>query len=64
MHESRGLGDVYKRQSGDWERALENVEPDRTRSLYPEKLYIWSRFSQYLNGLRKVARYRRLRGLP
>ena len=49
--------------SGDWERALENVEPDRTRSLYPEKLYIWSRFSQYLNGLRKVSRYRRLRGL-
>ncbi len=48
--------------SADWERALDDVEPDRTRSLYPEKLYIWSRFSQYLNGLRKVAKYRRLRG--
>ena len=49
--------------SGDWEKALKGVEPDHTRSLYPEKLYIWSRFSQYLNGLRKMAKYRRLRGL-
>jgi len=47
--------------SGDWEKVLENVEPDFTRSLYPEKLTIWSRLSQYLNGLRKIAKYRRLR---
>ena len=48
-------------ESGDWEKTLLDVEPDTTRSLYPEKLYIWSRVSQYLNGLRKVALYRRLR---
>ena len=47
--------------SGDWEKVLGDVEPDFTRSLYPEKLYIWSRLSQYLNGLRKIAKYRRLR---
>jgi hypothetical protein len=47
--------------SADWEKVLVDVEPDFTKSLYPEKLYIWSRLSQYLNGLRKVARYRRLR---
>jgi hypothetical protein len=47
--------------SGDWEKVLEDVEPDFTRSLYPEKLTIWSRLSQYLNGLRKIAKYRRLR---
>lgn len=50
--------------SGDWEKVLEDVEPDTTRSLYPEKLYFWSRTSQYLNGLRKVAHYRRLRRMP
>jgi hypothetical protein len=47
--------------SADWEKVLEDAEPDFTKSLYPEKLYAWSRASQYLNGLRKVARYRRLR---
>jgi len=47
--------------SEDWEKVLEDVEPDFTRSLYPEKLTIWSRLSQYLNGLRKIAQYRRLR---
>jgi hypothetical protein len=47
--------------SGDWEKVLEEVEPDFTRSLYPEKLTILSRLSQYLNGLRKIAKYRRLR---
>lgn len=47
--------------SADWEKALEDIEPDLARSRYPEKLYIWSRISQYLNGLRKVAKYRRLR---
>ena len=47
--------------SGDWEKVLEEVEPDFTRSLYPEKLTFWSRLSQYLNGVRKIAKYRRLR---
>jgi hypothetical protein len=47
--------------TADWEKVLDDVEPDFTRSLYPEKLYIWQRVSQYLNGLRKVARYSRLR---
>ena len=47
--------------SGDWEKVLEDVEPDFTKSLYPEKLTIWSRLSQYLNGLRKISKYRRLR---
>ena len=47
--------------TADWEQVLEGAEPDFTRSLYPEKLYCWSRISQSLNGLRKVASYRRLR---
>ena len=47
--------------TADWEQVLEGAEPDFTRSLYPEKLYWWSRISQALNGLRKVATYRRLR---
>lgn len=50
--------------SGDWEKVLDDVEPDTTRSLYPERLYFWRRISQYLDGLRKVAKYRRLRGTP
>ena len=48
-------------KTADWEKVLDDVEPDFTRSLYPEKLHVWQRVSQYLNGLRKVARYRRLR---
>ena len=47
--------------TADWEDVLVDVDPDFTRSLYPEKLQIWSRVSQYLNGLRKAAKYRRLR---
>ena len=47
--------------SGDWEKALEDVEPDTTRSLYPEKLHICRRISQTLDARRKVARYRRMR---
>jgi len=45
----------------DWEQVLDGVEPDFRKSLYPEKLYFWSRISQYINALRKVATYRRLR---
>lgn len=47
--------------SGDWEKVLEDVEPDTTRSLYPEKLAFWRRISQALDARRKVARYRRMR---
>ena len=50
--------------SDEWEKVLEDVEPDNTRSLYPEKLYMWRRVSQALDGLRKVAKYRRLRRNP
>jgi hypothetical protein len=47
--------------SAAWERVLDAVEPDSSRSRYPEKVYFWSRISQYVNALRKVARYRRKR---
>ncbi len=47
--------------TADWEQVLDSVEPDFSRSLYPEKLYFWSRISQYINALRKVAMYRRIR---
>ena len=48
--------------SAGWETILDGVEPDNSRSLYPERLYFWSRISQYINALRKVASYRRKRG--
>jgi hypothetical protein len=47
--------------SDAWERALDSVEPDFSRSRYPEKVYFWSRISQRINALRKVAEYRRKR---
>ncbi|MDH3750828.1 MAG: sulfotransferase [Gammaproteobacteria bacterium] len=47
--------------TADWEQVLESVTPDFSRSRYPEKIYFWSRISQYINALRKVATYRRLR---
>ena len=47
--------------TADWEQVLESVTPDFSRSRYPEKLYFWSRISQHVNALRKVAMYRRLR---
>ncbi len=47
--------------TANWEQVLDSVEPDFSRSLYPEKLYFWSRISQYINALRKVAMYRRMR---
>ena len=46
---------------GDWERVLESVEPELSSSRYPEKVYFWSRISQHINALRKVAMYRRKR---
>ena len=47
--------------SADWEHVLDDVEPDFSRSRYPEKVYFWSRISQRINALRKVAKYRRTR---
>ncbi len=47
--------------SAEWEQVLEDVEPDFSRSLYPEKVYFWSRISQRINALRKIANYRRMR---
>jgi hypothetical protein len=47
--------------SADWEQMLDGVEPDFSRSRYPEKVYFWSRISQRINALRKVANYRRMR---
>ena len=47
--------------SADWEQLLRDVEPDFSRSRYPEKVYFWSRISQHINALRKVATYRRKR---
>ncbi|MDH3351268.1 MAG: sulfotransferase [Gammaproteobacteria bacterium] len=47
--------------SADWEQVLDAVEPDFSRSRYPEKVYFWSRISQHINALRKVAMYRRKR---
>ena len=47
--------------SDEWERVLDNVEPDFSRSRYPENVYFWSRISQRINALRKVRNYRRMR---
>lgn len=47
--------------SGEWEVILDGVVADDSRSFYPETLYFWSRISQYINALRKVASYRRNR---
>ena len=44
-----------------WEGVLDSVEPDFSRSRYPEKVYFWSRISQHINALRKVAMYKRKR---
>jgi hypothetical protein len=55
------LIDCGYESSGDWEAVLADVEPDYSRSRYPEKVYFWSRISQRINALRKVANYRRMR---
>jgi hypothetical protein len=47
--------------SNEWEQVLDGVEPDFSRSRYPEKVYFWSRISQRINSWRKVAQYRRMR---
>ena len=55
------LVDCGYEKSDQWESALDGVEPDFSRSRYPEKVYFWSRISQRINALRKIAQYRRLR---
>jgi hypothetical protein len=47
--------------SGEWEQVLQGVEPDFSRSRYPEKVYFWTRISKRIDALRKVAVYRRMR---
>jgi hypothetical protein len=47
--------------SAEWEQVLQNVEPDFSRSRYPEKVYFWTRISKRIDALRKVAVYRRMR---
>jgi hypothetical protein len=47
--------------SADWERCLDAAEPDLSRSRYPEYVYFWSRISQRINALRKIAMYKRKR---
>lgn len=44
-----------------WESVLETAEPDFSKSRYPEKKYFWSKISQRINALRKVALYKRKR---
>jgi hypothetical protein len=58
---SPDLIDCGYESTADWEQVLEAVKPDFSRSRYPEKVYFWSRISQRLNAMRKVAMYRRLR---
>lgn len=47
--------------SADWEHILDPVVADRSRSHYPEKVYVWRRLSNCINALRKVAVYRHKR---
>ena len=47
--------------TADWEKVLEGVDPDMSRSRYPEKVYFWKRVSRNVDAKRKVAMYRRLR---
>ncbi len=55
------LVDNSYESDGAWESVLDAVEPDFARSRYPEKVYFWSRISQHINALRKVAKYKRKR---
>lgn len=50
--------------SADWERVLDAVVPDPTRSRYPERVRSWARLGQRLDAWRKVKSYRRLRRAP
>ena len=47
--------------SSDWERVLDSVIADRSRSRYPETVYLPRRIGRYLDAKRKVWIYRRKR---
>ena len=47
--------------SAEWERALDAVAADRSRSRYPERVYLPRRIARYLDAVRKVWSYRRKR---
>ena len=47
--------------SDAWERELDGVEADHSRSRYPEHVYWPRRVGNYLDALRKVYSYRRMR---
>ena len=49
--------------SSDWEAVLDGVLPDESDSWYPEKKRFWQRISQPIDALRKIAIYRRKKGL-
>ncbi len=54
------LIDCGYENSNAWERALDNVEADLSRSRYPETVYFWTRISQRIDAARKVRQYRRI----
>ena len=43
-----------------WEAELEGVEPDRSRSRYPEKVYWLRRFLNKRDAVRKIKNYLRM----
>ncbi len=47
--------------SNEWEKTLENIQPDINPSLYPEKLSFGKRILQAVDSYRKIAKYRRNR---
>jgi len=49
--------------SPDWEIVLDGVLPDKSNSWYPEKKRFWHRISQSIDASRKIAIYRRKKGL-
>jgi hypothetical protein len=49
--------------SHDWEVVLDGVLPDKSNSWYPEKKRFWQRISQSIDASRKIAIYRRKKGL-
>ena len=49
--------------SPDWEVVLDGVLPDKSNSWYPEKKRFWQRISQSIDASRKIAIYRRKKGL-
>ncbi|MDX1480099.1 MAG: hypothetical protein R3315_00390 [Woeseiaceae bacterium] len=58
------LIDCGYESSADWESALDGVEPDRSRSRYPERVYWPRRLLQALDARRKLRAYLRMRQSP